>query len=308
MTHGGYMSKSEQKKNRENYNGNRKNGIENMTTDKKEKNKNDNNNKRKKIEHEKKEKVYRVENSNVNSTTKEKSIRSNVKNDISNESIDKKVKNSEAEVVEKNMDIKPEINEQGEKINQKDNEIEQKNSSKVQNTTANIEDKKEESVKKVTREKKDTRPATISISDKSELFKQIIDIALSCEKIEKEKKKLKEKNKVLLDENTELKDERDSLRGNLAATELLCKSKQQEIDNLKKDVAHRDDVIGIVKADKDESAQEFKNALAASLRTFMIDYKELVSMDMSSDVGYALAETLDGVFKLLVRNGINVEK
>lgn len=158
------------------------------------------------------------------------------------------------------------------------------------------------------KEKKEKRPSRIDLKDKSEQFKKIIDIAIAYEKVEEEKKKLKEKNKTLTDLNKELQEDKESLKGNLAAIELLCKKKQEEIDGLKSEVAQRNEVIGIVKADKTESAQEFKNALAASLRSFYVDFEELKSMDMSEDVGYAIVETLDNVFKALDKNGIHIQK
>lgn len=157
-------------------------------------------------------------------------------------------------------------------------------------------------------EKKDKRPSKIDLKDKSETFKKIIDIAILYEKVEADREKLKEKNKGLLELNKGLKEDKESLEGNLAAIELLCKKKQEEIDGLKAEVTHRNEVIDIVKADRTESAQEFKNALAASLKNFYVDFEELKLMDMSDDVGYAIVETLDNVFKILEKNGICIQK
>ena len=66
------------------------------------------------------------------------------------------------------------------------------------------------------------------------------------------------------------------------------------------------DSINIVKADKDESSQEFKNALAASLRICLQDFKELKDLEMSDAVGYAAIDTLENVFKILGKNGISI--
>lgn len=152
--------------------------------------------------------------------------------------------------------------------------------------------------------KKEKRPSFIEIKDKSDVFKKIIDIALAYEKLENEQKELKKRIKLQSDEIAELKEERDSFKRNLEATELLCQKKQLDIDNLRADIEHRNEVIDIVKADKVESSQEFKNALAASLRTFMQDFNELKGLDMNDDVGYAVIETLENVFKTLDKNGI----
>ena len=155
-------------------------------------------------------------------------------------------------------------------------------------------------------EKKEKRPSKIELKDKSDLFKSVIDIALACEHIEEERKKLKNRNKNLSDEIKELKEQIESLKGKLDATELLAQKKQEEIEQLREDVNHRNEVIQIQKADKVESSQEFKNALAAALKTYMQDFTELKTMDMTDEIGYAMAETLDGVFKILSKKGISI--
>ena len=82
---------------------------------------------------------------------------------------------------------------------------------------------------------------------------------------------------------------------------------QTAFAKLKADVEHRNEVINIVKADKTESSQEFKNALGASLKTFFTDFTELKAMPMSEDVGYGMSETLDNVFRILEKNGITIK-
>lgn len=149
-------------------------------------------------------------------------------------------------------------------------------------------------------EKQDKRPASISLKDKSEQFKKIIDVALAFEKVEIERNRLKRKNKELTEEKAELKREIEEVTVKFA-------EKQEEIDKLKADVEHRNEVINIVKADKTESAQEFKNALGASLKSFHTDFEELKAMEMSNDVGLAIVDTLENVFKVLEKNGITIK-
>ena len=149
-------------------------------------------------------------------------------------------------------------------------------------------------------EKQEKRPASISLKGKSEQFKKIIDVALAYEKMEEDREKLRTKAKALAEERAELKQ-------SVEEKESLCKQNQAEIEKLKADVEHRNEVINIVKADKSESYQEFKNALGASLKNFYTDFNELKSMDMSNDVGFAMSETLENVFKVLEKNGIIVK-
>ena len=173
----------------------------------------------------------------------------------------------------------------------------------TQNETCKIT---EENSKAEPEEKKERRPVLIELKDKSDTFKKIIDIALAYERLENERKKLKATIKIQGDKNAELEEERDCLKRNLEATELLCQKKQLDIERLQADIEHRNEVINIVKADKDESSQEFKNALAASLRICMQDFKELKELEMSDDVGYAAIDTLENVFKILGKNGISI--
>lgn len=161
--------------------------------------------------------------------------------------------------------------------------------------------------------KKDKRPSEIDLKDKSDGFKKIIDVALAYAKLEEDVKKLKNRVKSqketiagLREEGDSLKEERDSLKGNLEAVETLCKKKQADIEKLQGSIAYCNEVIDIVKADKEESSREFKNALAAALRSYMKDLKELKEQDMSEDIGYGVLDTLEGVFKVLEKNGIMI--
>lgn len=154
--------------------------------------------------------------------------------------------------------------------------------------------------------KKNKRPSEIDLKDKSDGFKKIIDVALAYAKLEEDVKKLK--SRVISQKETiaGLREERDSLKGNLEAVETLCKKKQADIEKLQDSIAHCNEVIDIVKADKEESSREFKNALAAALRSYMKDLKELKEQDMSEDIGYGVLDTLEGVFKVLEKNGIMI--
>lgn len=166
----------------------------------------------------------------------------------------------------------------------------------------------EEQKTDTTEEKKIRRPSVIELKDKSDLFKQVIDVALTCEKITDDNKRLRTRNKELTEEKKKLQDEMTALGELLREGQKVCKEKEAEILKLQQDVAHRDEVVDIIKADKSESAQEFKNALAAALRTFYVDYCELKEVSTLDEVGLAFVDTLDGIFKTLSKNGIDIQK
>ena len=157
-------------------------------------------------------------------------------------------------------------------------------------------------------EKKSKRPSVIELKDKSDLFKQIIDVALAIEKTVEENKKLRAKNKELSEDRKKIQDEKVSLSEQLKDEKKTTSEQATEIQRLQQEVAQRDEVVDIVKADKNESAQEFKNALAAALRMYFVDYCDLKNEPMSEDVGLAFADTLEGIFKVLNKNGIEIQK
>ena len=158
----------------------------------------------------------------------------------------------------------------------------------------------QENVEPLINEKK-KRPETILLSDKSEQFKQIVDFALEYEKLRSDRKELKERNKILIDDNKLMSEKMKRLEEENA-------DKTAEISRLMTEVDNRNEVIGIVQADKSESAMEYKNALSAALKTHYIDFIDLKDMEMSDDIGYAVIEVLDNVFKTLEKNGIDVAK
>ena len=171
---------------------------------------------------------------------------------------------------------------------------------------APAEKKAEQPTAAVSAEKKVKRPALIDLSEKSMAFRKIVDLALAFERLEGAQKKLKAQIAVQDEKIARLGEERDSLKQNLEAAELLCMKKQKEIEELQAELEHRNEVIQIVKADKVKSSEEFKNSLAAALQIYKQDCKELKELDMSVDVGEAVLETLEDVFKTLQKKGIEI--
>ena len=65
-----------------------------------------------------------------------------------------------------------------------------------------------------------------------------------------------------------------------------------------------ENVISVLKADKEQSMQEYKNALSASLRMYKEDFLELSQMENSEDVQYALIDTINNIFHVLEKHGV----
>lgn len=65
-----------------------------------------------------------------------------------------------------------------------------------------------------------------------------------------------------------------------------------------------EDIISILKSDKEQSMQEYKNALSASLRIYKEDFLELSQMENSEDVQIALIDTMNNIFRVLEKYGV----
>lgn len=190
---------------------------------------------------------------------------------------------------------------------EKINESQTKNSGK-DNKEQKTEKKDNVSGKEPEKPKKKKRPAAVSLKDKSELFKQIIDVALECEGLESKIKELESKNTVLEDQGKKLAEENKSLTREIKEGEERYQAKIDEVAHLNAVIAQKNEVINIVKADKNESSQEYKNALAASLRSHYVDYKELKELVSNDDeLGESLVEILNGIFGILEKNGIIIK-
>lgn len=148
--------------------------------------------------------------------------------------------------------------------------------------------------------KKEKRPATISLKEKSEVFKRIVDIALEYEKVDEERKSLRNKVKTLSEQGEILVEELNELKKQY-------EEKSSETEKLRVDVEHREEAIDIVKADKSRSELEYKVSLGMSLKQYYKDFLELKEIEMSDDVGYAVIDTMEAVFKVLNKNGIAIE-
>lgn len=154
----------------------------------------------------------------------------------------------------------------------------------------------------------------ICLDNRSDQFKAIIEFALKYENLEEERRKLKSQLKKLSDnfkkvseENKLLTETNKELSAHLEESKELCAERLEEINSLKMEIDDKNEVINIVRADRTESAQEYKNSLGAALRSFYIDYMGMKNYPMNEDVSVGLAQTLEGVFSVLNSKGIVIK-
>ena len=264
------------------------------------------------IDHSKDFDPYREEKKKVNDQTMISSPNQNVDNTNADQEITETEKDT---VKQKAIIVKPskDMDNAYHSAVAHSDEIENKNALEA------VETENAQSDQKVDISEED-ESTTISLIDRSDLFKQIIDIALACEQLENdnkkleaskkrlsaERKKLKEENSQLNESCEKLKEEKKIFIQRLEEAETIHRSELEKIKQLQADIAQRDEVIGIIKADKSESAQEYKNSLAASLKAFYTDYVELRELGSQDDIALALSDTLENVFKTLEGRGITI--
>lgn len=178
-----------------------------------------------------------------------------------------------------------------------------------------------------TNEEKMDDSKQVSLEGRSQLFIEIIKIAESYDKLEKQIDTLKLKVKNLEERNKELNKKQNNLASEnsglnseikrlsedkrmlsqqLNELEIDYKTKLEEISQLQTDVANRNEAIDIVKANKNESEVEYKNALAAELKAFYVDFTELKEMGTTDEIANALIDTFEEVIKVLRKNDINL--
>ena len=151
------------------------------------------------------------------------------------------------------------------------------------------------------------RPLSIDLYGKSEQFKKIIDVALAYEEVEQMTAKLRKENAELTRMVRKLKEENELLEENSKALMVVNQKNETEIQRLTQELKNCDLHIDVLKSDKIESSKEFKNALAASLKIYYEDFKELKSEKMDKEIGQAIVETFDEVIRILGKNGINMK-
>jgi len=82
---------------------------------------------------------------------------------------------------------------------------------------------------------------------------------------------------------------------------------KQLVENANNEAKRREGTIAVVKSDYESTKTEEFNAIAQKLHLEYKDFKDGLEMDMSIELGNNMKYSLEKVFKILSRNGINVD-
>lgn len=182
-------------------------------------------------------------------------------------------------------------------------------SPKTQNSAA--EEEKPAKKKPLTK-----REQLLSIANYLENLERQVSNLIKVRDELQQKNFLLESNKITME--NKLRKSEDDLKEMANQKELLdqealslkSQSAKQErrIEELNSDIQKRDAVLSIFASDKENSRKEQLNAIASKLRAEYQDFKDAGDMEMTLDLGENMRQQLSLVFKILAKNGIDIER
>jgi hypothetical protein len=117
----------------------------------------------------------------------------------------------------------------------------------------------------------------------------------------------KKNNDNLIVLQSELKSERERYKYDLDTLRNELSQKEDTIKTLSDEASAQKSVLTTYSVDKQNSINEQLNKIAANLKTFYLNYKDSVDMEMTIDLGNDLRNLMSDIFKNLKKSGINTE-
>jgi len=141
----------------------------------------------------------------------------------------------------------------------------------------------------------------------SRIKKANIDVSKEFSQLKLGRKVLEEKYSRLETSNELLASEKKHLQFELNNYKEEIASKGKENIFLKEEIEKQKSVLSIYSSDKQNSLNEQRNAIAATLKTHYLNYKDAIEMDMTLELGENLKYLVGDVFKTLAKAGVDVE-
>lgn len=110
------------------------------------------------------------------------------------------------------------------------------------------------------------------------------------------------------DDLKEMANRKESLDQEVLFLKSQIARQEGTIEDLNSDIQKRDAVLSIFSSDKENSQKEQLNAIASKLRTEYMDFKDAGDIEMTLDLGENMRQQLALVFKILAKNGIDIER
>jgi len=190
------------------------------------------------------------------------------------------------------------------------NRIETKDESLHNNSILNIEIKPDnrsdneltELIESLNKEINTLRKEKSTLNDDLSLIKNLRDnVTIQYEQLKRKDNILEKRINDLASANIELQKQVENL-----TIELDTKKKQNA--KLADEVARRDSILGVYDSHNKNMKQEELNLIASRLKVEYLDFLSAVNMEMTLDLGENMRNQLNSVFKILIKNGIDLER
>jgi hypothetical protein len=135
------------------------------------------------------------------------------------------------------------------------------------------------------------------LRDLDEKNKRIIYLSNRIEALERDSASIKQENEAKI---SELLEEIRNCKSHIQRCEDDIALKEREIEE-RKLLRLRD------REDAKKSAQDFKGRLAHELRFDYIQYRNVITAEMSSELGEIMRDRLKSIFKILAKNGLKID-
>lgn len=135
-----------------------------------------------------------------------------------------------------------------------------------------------------------------------------------CERLKAEISSLEQKSKKLGADlerekatSAELTEKKETYYSQTLSLKSELADTNKKIDNLTKELEKHNTVLSVFESDKQNSQQEQLNSIASKLRSEYKDFTDALGMEMTVDLGENMRQQLVAVFKILSKNGIDIE-
>lgn len=125
--------------------------------------------------------------------------------------------------------------------------------------------------------------------------------------VKSEKNKLEALYKKSKERIEDLKKQNEDMQILIIENAKAIQDMQQKIDEQESKIMKRDSVLSIYSSDHENNQTEKLNAIASKLKGEYKDYLDSVDMDMTVELGLNLRDQLEDIFKILMKNGIDIK-
>jgi hypothetical protein len=136
-------------------------------------------------------------------------------------------------------------------------------------------------------------------------YEALQDEKNALESIVKKKDILIRKLQDDLKETETLKEQYSS---KVSALQYEIKDNMAKIEDLTNELQKRNSVLSVFESDKQNSHKEHLNSIASQLKAEYKDFIDALDMEMTIDLGENMRQQISTIFKILSKNGIDVER